>query len=305
MPPPRRADRLRRGPQGVEGDTGPQGIQGIQGPPGSGGSVAWGGVTGTLADQVDLGAALAGKAAAVHTHAPADVTGTAVITTDARLSDARVPTAHAHPQSDVTGLAAALAAKEAANANIQAHIASAHAPSDAQKNSNITKAEIEAVLTGVISTHSHASEFIFKDALAGDVSTAANVTPVNVTGLVFNFLANSTYIVEVFGAIQAPAITTGGSLQLDVSAAVTAVWGQMLHQLANAGTVTGSSSIADDASVGLSSGVPTAATVVPIYASFMVKTGANPGTAQLRLRSEVAAVITIKAGTLMRVQKVL
>lgn len=45
---------------------------------------------------------------------------------------------------------------EPANANIQAHVVSAHAPSNAQKNSDITKAEIEAKLTGEISSHSHA-----------------------------------------------------------------------------------------------------------------------------------------------------
>ena len=36
------------------------------------------------------------------------------------------------------------------------HSISTHAPANAQKNSDITKAEIEAKLTGVISTHSHA-----------------------------------------------------------------------------------------------------------------------------------------------------
>lgn len=35
------------------------------------------------------------------------------------------------------------------------HSQSAHAPADAQKNSDITKAEIEAKLTGTITTHSH------------------------------------------------------------------------------------------------------------------------------------------------------
>jgi hypothetical protein len=45
---------------------------------------------------------------------------------------------------------------EPINANIQAHISSAHAPSNAQKNSDITKAEIEAKLIGEINTHSHA-----------------------------------------------------------------------------------------------------------------------------------------------------
>lgn len=45
---------------------------------------------------------------------------------------------------------------EPADSAIQTHITSTHAPSDAQKNSNITKAEIEAKLTGEISSHSHA-----------------------------------------------------------------------------------------------------------------------------------------------------
>jgi hypothetical protein len=51
---------------------------------------------------------LAGKqaagsyAASSHTHAPGDVTGTAVITTDSRLSDARTPTAHNQAESTIT-----------------------------------------------------------------------------------------------------------------------------------------------------------------------------------------------------------
>lgn len=35
------------------------------------------------------------------------------------------------------------------------HSQSTHAPADAQKNSDITKAEIEAKLTGIITSHSH------------------------------------------------------------------------------------------------------------------------------------------------------
>jgi len=46
--------------------------------------------------------------------------------------------------------------KEPANTNIQIHVTSAHAPSNAQKNSDILKSEIEAKLTGEISTHTHA-----------------------------------------------------------------------------------------------------------------------------------------------------
>jgi hypothetical protein len=68
-----------------------------------------------------------------------------VSTSDARLSDARTPLTHNHDGS-----------YEPANANIQTHVTAAHAPSNAQKNSDITKAEIEAKLTGEISSHTHA-----------------------------------------------------------------------------------------------------------------------------------------------------
>jgi len=43
--------------------------------PGSAGAVGWGSVVGTLADQLDLKAALDGKAPTAHTHAPTDITG--------------------------------------------------------------------------------------------------------------------------------------------------------------------------------------------------------------------------------------
>jgi len=140
--------------------------------------------------------------------------------------------------------------------------------------------------------------------LAADVSTAANVTPVTLTGMVFTFEANSQYVLELFGGMQSPANTTGYGLQIDVSAAVTKIWFRFAHQLANTGTLTGGSSIADDASVGLSTGVPTNATPVPIHGSGVIITGANTGTAQLRLRSGVAAVATMLAGSILRVRKV-
>ena len=47
---------------------------------------------------------------------------------------------------------------EPADAALQTHIAAAHAPSNAQKNSDITKAEIEAKLTGQIASHTHAGD---------------------------------------------------------------------------------------------------------------------------------------------------
>lgn len=234
---------------------------------------------------------------------------------------------HSHPIGEVDGLQDALDGKsstghdhddsysalghthnyEPANANIQAHIASAHAPSDAQKNSDITKAEIEAKLTGEISSHTHAgggSDFIFKGALANDASTGANVTPISLTGLVFTFLPNSDYFIDIAGATRAAATTTGGGFHLDTSVAVTRVGMSHVHQLANTGTLTGGSSIADDASVGVASGRPSANVDTPIIGSGYLRSGANGGTAQLRYRSEVAAVSTVMAGFMMRVMKV-
>jgi len=55
----------------------------------------------------------------------------------------------------VTALAIEVSYKEPANINIQNHVTSTHAPSNAQKNSDITKEEIEAKLTGEISSHTH------------------------------------------------------------------------------------------------------------------------------------------------------
>ena len=79
-----------------------------------GGPVNWGSISGTLANQLDLQGALDGKAATSHTHSPADVTGTAVIDTDARLSDARTPLAHSHAESEITNLVTDLAGKASA-----------------------------------------------------------------------------------------------------------------------------------------------------------------------------------------------
>ena len=80
---------------------------------GPGGSPTWGSITGTLSSQSDLNNALSGKVATndsrlsdartplTHSHAPGDVTGTAVVTADSRLTNARTPTAHA--STHVTG----------------------------------------------------------------------------------------------------------------------------------------------------------------------------------------------------------
>jgi hypothetical protein len=144
----------------------------------------------------------------------------------------------------------------------------------------------------------------FVGVLGSPVTTGANATPVDVTGLVFNYAANSVYLIEVFGSVQAAAATTGCGLQLNTSTTVDRVTGTFFHQLANTGTLSGGSTIADDASTGVSSGIPSTNTATPFYFSGVLDSNANAGTAQLRFRSETTAAITINAGTVMRVHKV-
>jgi len=221
---------------------------------------------------------------------------------DSRLSDARTPLAHNHDGSYASLSHNHAGVYEPANSNIQTHIAQAHAPSNAQKNSDITKAEIEAKLTGAISSHSHA--YTFNGSLGSDVSTGANTTPVSLTGLVFSYEANSKYRIWFMGDISAPANTTGCGFQFDLSSAVTSIRLKFDHQLASGGTVTGGHSIADDASVGVSSGVPANGGIYPVSGEGVLVTGANAGTAQLRFRSEISAVITCKSGMIMIIEKI-
>lgn len=139
--------------------------------------------------------------------------------------------------------------------------------------------------------------------LASDAGTGANVTPVSLTGLVFNYEANSKYRIWFMGRVAPAAATTGCGFQFDLSSAVTAIDLQFFHQLAITGTLSGGHSIADDVSVGVSSGLPGTSTY-PVTGFGLLVTGANTGTAQLRFRSETTAIITAKAGLTLVVEKV-
>jgi hypothetical protein len=85
---------------------------------------------------------------------------------------------------------------------------------------------------------------------------------------------------------------------------VTSTWLTFWHQLANTGTLTGGSSIADNASAGVSSGIAANGATVPVMGMGLLVTGANSGTAQLMYRSETTAVTTCKAGTTLVVEKI-
>jgi hypothetical protein len=85
-----------------------------------------------------------------HTHSESEVVN---LQTDL---GSKANSTHTHLETEIANLVTDLTGKESANSNIQIHVTSAHAPSNAQKNSDITKTEIEAKLTGEINTHTHA-----------------------------------------------------------------------------------------------------------------------------------------------------
>jgi hypothetical protein len=287
--------------------------------------------THAIGDTTGLQAALDGKAAAAHAHAIADVTGL-----QAGL-DGKAATSHGHAIADTTGLQAALDAKAAAS---HTHTASQITDFATAVDARISAASLQARDAGLTSLAGlsaaglyylsandtwspvtigsglsftngtlaaiggGADPFIAKLKLASDVSTGANVTPVNLTGMVFTFEANSTYQIDIAAIVQAPAATTGHGFGMDTSVAVTAMALTTSHQLANTGTLSGGSAIADAAIVGVSSGVPAANTNVPVFGGGLLITGAQGGTCQFIFRSETTAVATCKAGSVIRVMKI-
>lgn len=160
----------------------------------------WGGITGPISDQADLQAALDGKADIGGGAAWGAVAGVLSDQADLQAAlDGKAATGHNHD-----------AAYEAKNANIQSHIASAHAPSNAQKNSDILKAEIEAVLTGQVSSHSHAGgsdPWTYVQVNGGSDFTTTSSTAVDATGLAFTPVANTTYEFEALLMIRTATAT--------------------------------------------------------------------------------------------------
>lgn len=129
--------------------------------------------------------------------------------------------------------------------------------------------------------------------LAADAANSS-VTLAPAPGLSFTASANSFYLVEIYGALQSAATTTGAALALDIPSG--AVVGQMLVN-SNATAVLATEQIADNATTGATTGVRAATTNIPLYGWFRVNTGATGGTVQVQFRSEVAgSAITLKAG---------
>jgi hypothetical protein len=159
------------------------------------------------------------------------------------------------------------------------------------------------VLAAAVAGTDYDRPLVLVATLASDQATGANTTPVTLTNLVFTYETSSKYRIWAMGRVAPAAATTGCGFHFDLSSAVTAIDVLFFHQLANTGTLSGGHSIADDASVGVSSGMPGTSTY-PVTVHGLLVTGANTGTAQLRFRSETTAVTTCKAGFTLVVEKI-
>jgi hypothetical protein len=95
----------RKGIDYFDGAVGPTGTVGS---PGSPGTTTWAGITDKPSTFTPT----------THAHSPADVTGTAVVTNDARLSDARTPITHSHAPSEITGTAVVTADSRLSDARV-------------------------------------------------------------------------------------------------------------------------------------------------------------------------------------------
>lgn len=233
---------------------------------------------------------------------PTGATGATVpFGNDARFTDARTPTAHAASHKSA-GTDAIKLDELAAPTDVATLNATAAAHGLLPKLSG----DAAQVLlgTGVFGAVPGGGGGFSWEAV---VKQAADVTQalaafVN-TDLVFPFVANSVYLIDLFLMCTSVAATTGYRFAFDVSAVVTTQALVFYHVLATTGTTSGGDSIADAAARGLSSGVPAAGALVFVSGKGILVTGANAGTCRLVFGPEVAASATFKANSVMRVHK--
>jgi hypothetical protein len=211
-----------------------------------------------------------------------DITGTLSAQTDlATALGGKAPTVHTH-------------AYEPANANLQAHVASAHAPATAQANADITKAEIEAKLTGAITSHTHAgggagaTKLVVLADRQNTTTTFANVTDLTLavataTRYVFDCVLTSTTAINTTATQIAVNGPTTSSLRYTVETATSATATHRATQTAydtNTNPATGA-----------------AAVPLPIYLRGQMLTTAA-GTLAIRFRSEIAtSAVNVLAGS--------
>lgn len=140
---------------------------------------------------------------------------------------------------------------------------------------------------------------------ASQISTGADTNLVDIIGTTFTADAAGIYTIQIYGAINNAANTTGYGIGIDCAQTPVLIWMTGTSQLADTGTVSSWESIADNAIVGVTSGVPTNATDTPVTGGGMLKAHATvAGTCIFRLRSETTAVARLQSGSVFIVRKI-
>lgn len=131
--------------------------------------------------------------------------------------------------------------------------------------------------------------------------TNSTMAPANVPGMSFTAAAGEVYLIDLFGAIQGAATTTGVGLCFDIPSGTVLGIGGHLNNIN--GFITGYGQRADGNNHSVTQGVQTAATDEPFFGRFLIEVGATGGTVQLMFRSETTAAATLKAKTRMLYRK--
>ena len=123
-----------------------------------------------------------------------------------------------------------------------------------------------------------------------------NTTTFNdITGWSFSGDGDSTYELEVFGAYQSAATTTGIGLKATGPTGSSFIGAGEIFTSATA--TAGFNQFSDSTPTTVSTGVTTANTNTPISWRALVKTSSTPGTIAVQMRSEVASsAVTLQAG---------
>ena len=275
------------GADGAKGDQGDPGAKGDKGDKGDQGDPGYGVVTGGTAGQAlvkksdtNYDTEWAAPIPASHSHSPSDVTGTAVVTADSRLSDARTPTAHKSTHEGGTDAMTV----------------------DAAVGTGSLRTLGTGALQAAAGNHTHTGGWDSITAVSGSDATTTGQSLVDITGLSFAAAANSVYEIEAVLRVTTSAVTTGCKYGVQFSAAGAAA------QVTYAGSVTSTTGAITSTnalnSADATAFLTTSGMAGTITIKGFVTTGANAGNITIQHLKVTSGTSTVRIGSCLKVRKV-